>query len=216
MKYLIAALSAALLILGILVYYQGKQAARKEFEQKERERLHAEQISVIQAAAERDRAAVKRIQEQRTKDDSIFQASISAQKARTAREQRKVTELRPQINLLADSITVLAQFLEANDSLFHGKDVEIAMLNQKLQSDSVSHDLETRHLNNQIENLTAGHVEDHRTIEDLQTQLAKAEKKANKRIGFGINGGYGIQEHGGTITAGPTLSAGIHWTLFKL
>lgn len=215
MKYLIAILSASLLSLGILVYYQGRQAERQKWERLEDNKRHAELVSKIQAALKQEQAKVESIRRERTKTDSIFQASISAQKAKTAREQRKVTELRPQIDQLADSITVLAQFLEANDSLFANKAHEIAMLNQKLQSDSVSHDLETRHLNNQVQNLMSGHNEDHRTIDDLQRSLSKSQKRASKRLGFGFSGGYAIQENAGTLRVGPAITVGIQYQLFK-
>lgn len=215
MKYLIAILSASLLALGVLVYYQGKSAARQEAEHLDENRRFQQRVSEIQATLQQERATVARIKSERVKTDSIFQASISAQMKKTSREQKRTNELRPQIDQLADSIAVLAQFLDANDSLFAGKAEEIALLTQKIHTDSVSHASEVFHLNNQIDTLKKGTVENLQTIDGLQRSVTKLQKKSSKRLGIGISAGYGIQENNGTLTTGPTVNAGVHWTPFR-
>lgn len=215
MKYLIAALSAALLILGILVYYQGKHAARQEADHLDENRRFQEVVSQIQAAAAKDRAAVTRIRNEKVRGDSIFQANLGLQKQKTAREQRKVTELRPQIDQLADSITVLAQFLEANDSLFHGKDVEIALLTQKISVDSVSHTSEVKSLESQITTLQEANVKNLERVDGLERSLAKVEKKSRKRLSVGITGGYSITQYENKLITGPSITGGVHYRIFS-
>lgn len=215
MKYLVAILSASLLALGVLVYYQGKSAERQKWERKTENDLHQQRVSEIQAELLQSKAATERIRAERVKTDSIFQASISQQKAKTAREQKRTNELRPQIDQLADSIAVLAQFLDANDSLFAGKAEEIALLTQKIHTDSVSFTSEILHLNNQIDTLKRGTVENLQTIDGLQRSLVKAQKKGNKRLSVGITAGYSITQYENKLITGPSITGGVHYRLFS-
>lgn len=216
MKYLVSILAVSLLALGVLVYYQGRSAERAKNNRENENRLHQQRVSQIQATLQATKDSVRREKADRHKTDSLFKVSDDARKREIKANDKKLSERREIVQHLIDSVSELRSFVAAYDSSLADRDTLIAMLTQNNQSISESYEREIALLNNQVSNLQSGHLEDHRTIEDLQKSLAKAEKKANKRLGFGINGGYGIQEHGGAITAGPAITAGIHWTLFKL
>lgn len=215
MKYIVAILSAGLLVLGILVYYQGKHAARQEAERISENQRFQQRVSEIQATLLQERGKVERIRAERVKTDSIFRVSENALKREIRVRDKKISDLRVPVASLIDSVADLKVFVAAYDSSLAVRDSTISLLSHKIESDSVSHQSEVVSLEKQITDLQTGAVENLQRIDGLERSLAKAQKKANKRIGFGINGGYGIQEHGGEVTAGPTISAGIHWTIFR-
>lgn len=214
-KYLVGISSAAILALLALVYYQGRQAGIEKT-QRENENLHYQQrVSEIQARLSQERAALERERKSQATKDSIFRASISAQKAKTARSEKTTADLRPQINELADSVAVLAQFLQANDSVLTGKDLIITLLAQKNLSDSLSHTREVSNLENQIVKLTNEAADDQKFIADMNEKVAKAEKKANKRFSVGLSAGYSVTQYDNKLVTGPSITGGVQYRLFS-
>lgn len=215
MRYLVSTLIVSLLALIALVYYQGRSAGIQKTERETENKLHQQRVSEIQAAHAKDRARFERIQKDGQRKDSIFQASINAQKQKTARTEKRAAELRPQIDQLADSVKELAQFLALNDSLNLSKDATIVKLEERIDTLQRSHSQEVKLLQDQILALTNEAVDDQNYIADLNERLTKAESKSRKRWSVGLTGGYSVVEHQGEVFGGPGVTAGIGYRLFS-
>lgn len=214
-RYIVGILAALLLALLALVWYQGRQAGIEKMN-RENETLHYQQrVSEIQLRLSQERATLLRERRENRRMDSLYNVAIKAQKSKTKAQEKKAVELRPQIDQLADSITVLGDYLAVNDSIQAGKDATIVKLEQRADSLQASHQLEVKLLEDQVTKLLQDAAADQEQIADLNEKITKAESKSRKRFSFGISGGYSVVEHSGQVLAGPGITAGIGYRLFS-
>lgn len=215
MKYLVAILSAALLVLGILVYYQGRSAERAKNDREADNLLHQQRVSQIQASLIAAKDSVKREKAHRHKTDSLNKVSENALKSQIRVRDKKLSELRVPVASLIDSVKELGKFIAAYDSSLASRDSLIVTLTVNNQEISASYEREIDLLEHQIDTLQAANVSNLGRVSDLERSLNKAEKKARKKLGFGISAGWGLQENNGVINSGPSINAGVHWTPFR-
>lgn len=151
------------------------QGNDKKFEQ---------EVSLLKAGISRRDSAIATIRKNRTVDSLKYTARISALNASVGHWKKKASEVRPQVERLADSIPVLRAHLEATDSVIAVQDSVISVQRGHITAQARLYEIE-------IAAMGERHVQAMELVDvwkaaavDRETNLKRSEKR--KRFWRGV------------------------------
>lgn len=146
-------------------------------------------------------------------DDSLKSLRISTGlKQANFRQAKTIAQLRAKVQPQLDTMSEVEHLVDLQDSSSQNKDAQIFNLESDVARITKSF---TAEINSWSEKFKA----ESEKSDIWETQAIKATKENSKlrsrKFGIGISAGYGIQESGGTVRAGPSIQVGINYNFAR-
>jgi len=121
---------AWLIIVGLIFFilWQRSEGKRQQMERSQDNKLHQQRISQLQAKSLKADSLVLTIRSKVAKDRAKDSVVLKGLQMRNSTLTRKLTDLRPPVVVMSDSVPLLKQFIQVTDSLLTQKDLIITQL----------------------------------------------------------------------------------------
>jgi len=173
----------AWLIIVALIFFilwQRSQSKMQQLERSQDNRLHQQRISQLQAKSLKADSLVSTIRSKVAKDRAKDSVSLKGLQMRNSTLTRKLTDLRPPVVVMSDSVPLLKQFIQVTDSLLTQKDLIITQLELSHSAEVVDLEAIIKAREDQIlVEATKGHL-----WEEVAVKTEKDYNKERRKKGF--------------------------------
>jgi len=173
----------AWLIIVALIFFilwQRSEGKRQQAERITDNRLHQQRISQLQAKSLKADSLVSTIRSKVAKDRAKDSVVLKGLQMRNSTLTRKLTDLRPPVVVMSDSVPLLKQFIQVTDSLLTQKDQIITQLELSHSAEVVDLEAIIKAREDQIlVEATKGHL-----WEEVAVKNERDYNKERRRKGF--------------------------------
>jgi hypothetical protein len=173
-------LALIIVAMGFFIAWQCSSAKVQRLERSQDNKLHQQRISQLQAESLKADSLVLTIKERLSASRAKDSVQLAGLKQANSKLTRKLTDLRPPIVVMSDSVPLLKQFIQVTDSLLTQKDLIITHLEMSHSAEVVDLEAIIKAREDQIlVEATKGHL-----WEEVAVKVEKEANQQRRRKGF--------------------------------